>query len=62
MFLVNPAGYVHDVDDDAAELLLEQGYRVADADEIANWYTAQGLTAPKAAPKATKAKPAKGED
>lgn len=61
-FLVNPAGYVHDVEDDAVDALLEQGYRLADSDEIANWYTAQGLKAPAPAKPAAKAKTAKSED
>lgn len=52
--LVNPSGYVHDVNDDAVEGLLESGYRLATSEEIANYYTVQGLPVPageKAAPK-----------
>lgn len=54
-FIVNPAGYVHEVEDDALDAVLAQdGYRTAEKAEIANYYAVQGLkppTAGKAAPK-----------
>lgn len=41
-FIVNPAGYVHSVDDAAAEALLSKPrWREATEDEVANWQDAQ---------------------
>ena len=55
--IVNPAGYVHDVEDEAAEGLLGQdGYRLATKDEVNNYLALQGLTVPKST---AKPKPAK---
>lgn len=49
-FIVNKRGGVHSVEDaDAKGLLAKEGYRKATAAEIANWYAAQGLEAPKPA-------------
>lgn len=61
-FLVNPAGYVHDVEDDTADALLDSGFRVATSDEVANWYSTQGLKPPASAKPAAKAKTAKAGD
>lgn len=52
--IVNPAGYVHEIDDDDVDTLMSQdGYRLADKAEVANYYAVQGLKAPtgKATPK-----------
>jgi hypothetical protein len=45
-FVVNPGGAVHSVDDVQVEALLQQGFRLATAEEIAAWHAAQGLEGP----------------
>jgi hypothetical protein len=48
-FVVNSGGMTHSVNDDQVEALLQQGFRLATAEEIAAWYAAQGLEVPHAA-------------
>jgi len=51
-FITNKRGGVHTVEDERAKELIGQGCRVANDKEIAGWYEAQGLEAPKPAKKA----------
>ena len=47
VYLINEGGVVHSVNPEEAELhLLRRGMRRATPEEVAAWYTAQGLPVP----------------